>query len=45
VHVDIGGGLRLGSPAFGGSVRVDIGYGLRDGARKFSAGYLLPWAR
>jgi hypothetical protein len=44
-HVDIGGGLRIGSPAFGGSVRLDLAYGLRDGAHKFSAGYLLPWAR
>jgi hypothetical protein len=45
VHVDVGAGLRLGSPMFGGSVRLDAGYGLRDGARKFSAGYVVPWGR
>ena len=45
VHVDIGAGLRVGSPTFGGSVRLDVGYGVRDGAHKFSAGYLVPWGR
>jgi hypothetical protein len=44
-HVDIGVGLRLTTPGGDDQLRLDLGYGLRDGARKFSAGYIVPWGR
>jgi hypothetical protein len=45
LHVDVGGGLRIGAPGADDEVRIDVGYGVRDGRAKFSAGYVMPWGR
>jgi hypothetical protein len=45
LHVDVGTGLRIATPAIGGQIRLDVGLGVRDHAAKLSAGYVLPWGR
>jgi outer membrane translocation and assembly module TamA len=43
LHVDVGGGVRINTPAAEGKVRLDLAVGLRDGRTRLSAGYVTRW--
>jgi hypothetical protein len=42
-HVDVGAGVRIGTPGMRGSLDVNVAYGTRDGRVVVSAGVRAPW--
>jgi hypothetical protein len=45
LNADVGGGVRIDSPASGGQIRLDVAYGLRNKETRVTAGYVLPWGQ
>jgi len=43
LHVDVGGGVRVGIPAAAGVLRADVARGLRDGRTTLSVGWQRAW--
>ena len=45
LHVDVGVGIRLRAPGFGGAIRMDYARGLRDGRSAVSTAWIGTWPR
>lgn len=45
LHVDVGFGIRLRAPGFGGAIRMDYARGLRDGRSAVSTAWVSEWPR
>ena len=44
-HVDVGFGIRMRAPGFGGAIRMDYAKGLRDGRSAVSTAWVSEWPR
>ncbi len=43
LYVDVGAGVRVNAPGFGGSLRIDLAHGLLGGGTTLSAGWGTAW--